>query len=181
LDLSPSRVCIEEGLTEWQIPSLLVDPNGVRTHPKQLHELAEAYGTIDLSYQSLNPASADDDVDIPIGAPHFEESEEALLERCAITLKRILEHSKGESLAIVSHAPCDQALALFLEGKSPSNSKLGPWPLGGITIFSRTINNNGTFGEWDLQLYGNTEHMPGKYKTGLKFWSLPCLAHNKIE
>jgi hypothetical protein len=167
-------VRIEEGLTEWQIPSLLVDPNGTKTFPQKAENLAQVYGTIDTAYQSVNPHASDDAVDFPEGAPHFQETEEALLLRCATTLTRILEHSDGESLAIVSHAPCDQAMALFLEAKGVSDSKLGPWPLGGITMFSRVVNDNTTgsqnysYGEWELEFYGNTDHMPGKYKAGLK-------------
>ena len=171
LDLCRSKVRIEEGLTEWQIPSLLVDLTGTKTSPQKAKELAQVYGTIDTSYQSVNPHASDDAVvDVPEGAPHFQETEEALLLRCATTLTRILEHSNGESLAIVSHAPCDQALALHLEAKNVSDSKLGPWPLGGITMFSRVVNDNttGSYGEWELKFYGNTDHMPGKYKAGLK-------------
>jgi broad specificity phosphatase PhoE len=174
LDLRRSKVRIEEGLTEWQIPSLLVDLTGTKTSPQKPEKLAQVYGTIDTTYQSVNPHAPDDSVDVPEGAPHFQETEEALLLRCATTLTRILEHSNGESLAIVSHAPCDQALALYLEAKVVSDSKLGPWPLGGITMFSRVVNDNTTcsqnysYGEWELECYGNTDHMPGKYKAGLK-------------
>jgi broad specificity phosphatase PhoE len=150
---------------------------GVRTFPKQSAELAEVYGTIDTTFQSLNPCVADDATDVPVGAVQFEETEEALLQRCATTLTRIIEqHPNGESFAIVSHAPCDQALALHLEGKGVSESKLLPWPLGGITVFSRKMIADGSFSEWELEFYGNTEHMPGKWKDGIKEWSLPCLA-----
>jgi broad specificity phosphatase PhoE len=172
LDLPGGEVCVEEGLTEWQIPSLLVDKTGVRTFPKTTDQLAEVFGTIDLTYKSLNPAVPDDAVEVPKGAPHYQESEEALLQRCAITLSRILDYSKGESFVLVSHAPCDQALALHLEGKGPSKSKLGPWPLGGVTKFSRNVDDSGNCGEWEMELYGDTHHMPGKYKAGLKVSSV---------
>jgi broad specificity phosphatase PhoE len=168
LDLPGGSVRIEEGLTEWQIPSLLVDKKGVRTFPKKADQLAEVYGTIDLTYTTLNPAVPDDAGDVPKGAPHYEESEEALLQRCATTLSRILDYSKGDSFVLVSHAPCDQALALHLEGKEPSNSNLAPWPLGGITKFSRSADGSGGYDDWEMELYGDTQHMPGKYKTGLK-------------
>jgi broad specificity phosphatase PhoE len=208
LDLPGASVRIEEGLTEWQIPSLLVDGNGVRTFPKKTDQLAAVYGTIDLSYTSLNPAVSDDAAEVPNGAPKYEESEDALLERCAMTLSRILEHSNGASFVVVSHAPCDQALALDLEGKGATKSNLGPWPLGGITKFSRNVDEKGGYDEWEMELYGDTQHMPGKYKAGLKVcsrfmlpgavlllslfpcenlfvrvkeWSLPCLSGRKVE
>jgi len=103
----------------------------------------------------------------------------------------------GNSICIVSHAPCDQAMAFSLEKKtarngrgtieSPRDSELmAPWPLGGITVFSRPIGSSGgdgtsrdndndnDNGAWSIELYGDTEHMPGDYKKGLKEWSLPC-------
>jgi hypothetical protein len=161
-----------EGLWEWLVPSLLVEPNGIKTEPRSARDLASVYGTIDDSYKSINPVVPDDAVDAPEGSPHFIESEEALLRRCATTIQRILDASHGESIAIVSHAPCDQAIAYYLEGApTTAQSKLGPWPLGGITKFSRVGS-----GIWTMEFYGNTDHMPGKYKPGIKQWSLPCLA-----
>jgi hypothetical protein len=156
-----------------------VEPNGVKTNPKTVAELAVVYGTIDDTYQSVNPVVADDATDYPEGSPHFEETEETLMKRCETTIQRMLETMKGDSFAIVSHAPCDQSIAYFLEGaSSPIASQLGPWPLGGITKFSRTVSEDGSFGPWTLDKYGNTEHMPGKYHKGLKHWSLPCLDNN---
>mmetsp|Transcript_87612 Transcript_87612/g.131393 ORF Transcript_87612/g.131393 Transcript_87612/m.131393 type:complete len:254 (-) Transcript_87612:452-1213(-) len=177
LELPSGSVRIEGGLTEWQIPSLLVDKEGVRTYPKDAKQLAETYDTIDLSYESVNPPSLEGVEEVTDGAPKFEESEQDLMKRCSKTLEGILKLSNGESFVLVSHAPCDQALALHLEGKGPSDSKLGPWPLGGITKFSRCVNDDGSFGEWELDFYGETEHhMPGKYKPGIKAWSLPILS-----
>lgn len=153
-----------------------MEPNGIKTEPAAVSELAVTYGTIDDSYKSVNPVAPDDAHSVPEGAPHFEETEEALLKRCATTIQRILEQVNGVSIAIVSHAPCDQSIAYFLEGAaSTAESKLGPWPLGGITKFSRSKGDDGSFGEWKLEKYGDTLHMPGKYKPGIKEWSLPCL------
>jgi broad specificity phosphatase PhoE len=167
-------VRIEEGLTEWLIPSLLVDPSGIKTNPRSVAELAVVYGTIDDTYESVNPVVPDDATEVPEGAPKFVESEEALMKRCATTLQRILENSNGESIAIVSHAPCDQSIAFCLEGaSSPAESKLSPWPLGGITKFSRVLNSDGSLGGWTLEKYGDTAHLAGKYKAGIKKWSLP--------
>mmetsp|Transcript_7722 Transcript_7722/g.11100 ORF Transcript_7722/g.11100 Transcript_7722/m.11100 type:complete len:255 (+) Transcript_7722:134-898(+) len=178
LEMSPScKVCIEDGLWEWLTPSLLVEPNGVKTEPKSAVDLSHAYGTIDTAYESVNPIAPDGATDVPEGAPHFPEDEKALFKRCATTISRLLDASNGESMAIVSHAPCDQAMAFYLEGAaSPAESKLTPWPLGGITMFARTKDENGDLGPWVMELYGDTEHMPGKYKPGIKEWSLPCLA-----
>lgn len=170
-------VKLEEGLWEWLVPSLLVEPNGIKTEPKTASELATKFDTVDASYTSANPVVADDAQDIPAGAPHFVETEDALLLRCETTMKRLLDAAQGENIAIVSHAPCDQAIALYLEGASSvAESKLGPWPLGGITMFSRTLGDDGSTGPWTMELYGDTEHMSGEYKSGIKKWSLPCLA-----
>jgi Histidine phosphatase superfamily (branch 1) len=144
-----------------------------RTRSKSTFELAAKYGTIDFEYESLNPLVADNAIDIPKGAPHFIETEQALLDRCATTLDRILEFTLGENFAIVSHAPCAQALALHLEGKGIENSRLGAWPLGGVSKFSRMLYSNNSdgntsYGPWAMEFYGDTEHMPGKYQVGAK-------------
>ena len=82
---------------------------------------------------------------------------------------------------VVSHAPCDIAMALHLEGKSLQESSLEAWPLGGLTLFSRVIHNadddETMFGEWNMEFYGKSDHMPveGGYNTGLKRWTLPSL------
>jgi broad specificity phosphatase PhoE len=152
-------VHIEEGLTEWQTPSLLVDEAGNRTQPKSTSALALLYATVNADYVSVNPADGSKD------APEFPESEEALLRRCAKTMRELLHITKG-NLCIVSHAPCDQGIAYWLEGAaSPKTSKLTAWPLGGITKFRCGA----------LELYGNTSRMPGIYEPGIKSWSLPCL------
>lgn len=174
-------VKIEEGLWEWLVPSLLVTPDGTHTEPKSVQKLSQRFGTVDTSHTHINPykerhhGTMDTDAaSLPEGAPRFPETEEALLKRCATTLSGILKISNGESIAIVSHAPCNQAMAFFLEGAaSPEQSKLGPWPLGGITMFARTIRENGAFGDWTMELTGDTQHMPGDYKAGIKEWSLP--------
>jgi len=176
-----SAVRIEEGLYEWMTPSLLVEPNGIRTRPRSLDQLIQLFPhesvTIDPTYQSVNPIVEEKEGQNYEGAPQFEETEEALLKRCATTLDRILAQVGDRDIAIVSHAPCDQAFALSLEGRGVANTKLGAWPLGGITCFSRTI----TVGEestsaWTMDQYGDTTHMPGPYQAGLKEWSLPCVA-----
>ena len=96
--LSKPCVCVEEGLTEWQVPSLLVEPNGKRTHPKSAENHARTFASIDLSFQCLNPSIADDAVNTE-GAPRFLEDEESLVFRCSTTLERLLEHAEGENIA----------------------------------------------------------------------------------
>merc|ERR1711862_709623 len=89
------------------------------------------------------------------GAPRYVETEESLLKRCATTVEKILRcNNDGENIAVVSHAPCDQAMAYYLEGaESTQKSKLGSWPLGGLTLFSRTILNDSSYGNWELEFY----------------------------
>ena len=129
---------------------------------------------IDPEYESVNPI-ATDPTNVPQGAPYFFESEEHLMMRCRTTIDRILEDSKGANICIVSHTPCAQAMALYLEGASSiEESKLGPWPLGGITLFTKDSDDPSE--KWELVMYADTSHMPGEYKNGLKPWSLPSLS-----
>lgn len=170
-----AQVRVEEGLTEWQQKSLLVDPEGIVTYPRSKKELSEELKSIDLGYESVNPQAScsPNDQDVFV-----EESEEGLFNRCSVTLDGILKEraNNGESFIIVSHAPCDQCMAVYFEGKALSESALPAWPLGGITKFSRTVYHDGSYGQWEMDYYGNTDHMPGIYRPGLKAWSLPLLA-----
>ncbi|KAG7362239.1 histidine phosphatase superfamily protein [Nitzschia inconspicua] len=195
---------IEEGVTEWMVPSLLVDKDGTMTKPRTVQELRQMFPSIMDSYVSVNPVhekNGDNDDDHPSpGAPQFEESEQALFQRVACTLERLFDHhhnsrqqqqqqqqqqSTDESLVIVSHAPCLQGMALALEGKSdPAESSFGPWSLGGITCFSRDMERNGsssyTYGTWKCEFYSRTDHMPGEYKDGIKgAWSLPSFVRKQ--
>lgn len=173
---------IEEGITEWLVPSLLVDLDGEKTDPRSTEELYEIFPeNMDLSYCSVNPVVLDGTPrdKAPVGAPLFIETESDLFLRCATSVGRILNDLKeNQNVCIVSHAPCNQAMALFLEGKKdPKESSFGPWSLGGLTRFSRTV-ENGVCGKWDVDFYSNTDHMPGEYKEGLKGqWSLPSFVH----
>eukprot|EP00980_Cylindrotheca_fusiformis_P027401 scaffold20339_cov128-Cylindrotheca_fusiformis.AAC.1 len=169
------KVKVEEGMTEWQVPSLLVEPSGVRTHPRTLDELLQRFQNVDGTFESLNPQGPDrlvnDEEEAPEGCPRFPESEEQLHERCKATIEKILNHVGDDSFAIVSHAPCLQHTALVLEGSAtPKDSKLGPWSLGGVTHFSRQKGDT----KWTLKAYSDTSHMPKKYQDGeLGKWSLP--------
>ena len=160
------KVCIEEGLYEYLSPPLLVDRSGTRTYPRSLNELKAIFDNIDDLYEAQNLITEE----------MFPETEESLIERCRRTLNVILDHAAGENVAIVSHAPCVQALSFIMEGvESVEQSTLKKWPLGGITRFSR----DSTSSEWQMDCYGVTDHMPGEYKNGAKLWSLPCFDKEK--
>jgi broad specificity phosphatase PhoE len=173
-----SQVRVEEGLTEWQQKSLLVDPSGTITYPYTAKEISADFSKVDVTYESVNPQGSCHPSPAVGGVDDFvEESEQDLFERCSKTLEGILnERADGLSFVIVSHAPCDQSMGVYFEGTTLKDSSLGPWPLGGITKFSRVKNDDGSFGSWEMDYYGATDHMPGEYKGGLKAWSLPTLS-----
>eukprot|EP00593_Proboscia_inermis_P002016 CAMPEP_0171295292 /NCGR_PEP_ID=MMETSP0816-20121228/3886_1 /TAXON_ID=420281 /ORGANISM="Proboscia inermis, Strain CCAP1064/1" /LENGTH=280 /DNA_ID=CAMNT_0011767841 /DNA_START=342 /DNA_END=1181 /DNA_ORIENTATION=+ len=168
-------VRIEEGLMEWLTPALVVTKSSnTRTYPKTTAELSQLFpGKIDPLYKSLNPPATKDST-----SPKFPETEAALLLRANTTLTRLVKDSNlvspsssstKRNIVIVSHAPCDQALAFALEGaKSPADSQLSYWPLGGITKFTSKVSSGSN--DWVLDFYGRTHHMPGEYKDGLKEW-----------
>lgn len=129
---------------------------------------------IDPDYKSINPIATDPN-NITDGRPYFFESEEYMMNRCKVTMDRLLKDANGANICIVSHTPCAQAMALYLENApSLEESKLGPWPLGGVTLFTKDSDDEN--GKWKLEMYADTSHMPGEYKNGLKPWSLPCLS-----
>ena len=176
LGKTKNSIRIEEGLIEWLTPSLTVEPDGTRLNPRSVQQLVDmTFTEIDQDYKSVNPVSSATDIkDVTDGAPYFFESEEYLVEkRAKVSMQRILDHADGKNICIVSHTPCAQAMALHLEGAaSLEESKIGPWPLGGITMFIKDTESDGG---WKLEMYADTAHMPGEYKNGLKEWSLPCL------
>ena len=154
---------------------LTVEPDGSHLSPRTVQQLIDmTFTEIDPDYKSVNPIATDPN-NIPEGAPYFFESEEYLMKRCKITMDRILGNANGANFCIVSHTPCAQAMALYLENASSlEESELGPWPLGGVTLFTK--DSDDASGKWKLELYADTSHMPGEYKNGLKPWSLPCLS-----
>ena len=120
---------------------------------------------------------------VEAGCPQFPETEEQLHVRCRTTIHKLLKTiPKNESIIIVGHAPCVQSMAMALEGSTtPKETQLGPWSLGGMTLFSRTINNDDK-SKWTLEFYSDTSHMPGEYKHGkLGQWSLPSWTTNVIS
>jgi len=207
-----TTVRVEEGLTEWQQKSLLVDPSGTITYPLTSKELVSQFPHVDVTYESVHPQDSchpptqritnnsnnnDDDAMVLVDETMMElkeESEEDLFERCRKTLEGMIYEraEEGQSFIIVSHAPCDQAMAVYFEGHSKlDNSTLGPWPLGGITKVSRellppsddsdpTLPSSSSWGPWEIDYYGCTDHMPGPYQGGLKAWSLPTLSKREV-
>lgn len=174
LGKTKNSILIEDGLIEWLTPSLTVEPDGTRLKPRTVQQLVDmTFTEIDQEYKSVNPIATDPKDLREQGAPYFFESEEYLMIRARVTMQRILKHANGKNICIVSHTPCAQAMALYLEGAdSLKESNIGPWPLGGITMFSKC---SAADGAWTLEMYADTSHMPGDYKNGLKEWSLPCL------
>jgi hypothetical protein len=177
---------LEDGLWEWLIPSLLIEKStGIKTEPKSIDLLKEKFNLIDTSYKSIH--SYKDKMILT-----FPESEKQLFQRCETTLSKLINNTtKYGSICIVSHAPCLQAMAYYLDidSKTPEESKIvKPWPLGGITMFSRIITTTKEEEEeedesnkevvcsskWKCEFYGCTNHMIGEYKNGIKEWSLPC-------
>ncbi|KAL3786652.1 hypothetical protein HJC23_006848 [Cyclotella cryptica] len=175
LGKTKNSIRIEDGLVEWLTPSLTVEPDGTRLKPRTVQHLIDmTFTEIDADYKSVNPIATDPN-NVPEGAPYFFETEEYLMIRAKVTMERILKDADGKNICIVSHTPCAQAMALYLEDAATlEESKLGPWPLGGITVFSKDTNCDN--GKWELEMYADTSHMPGEYKNGLKEWSLPCLS-----
>ncbi len=149
-----------------------MEPDGSRLSPRTVQQLIDmTFTEIDPDYKSVNPLATDPN-NVSEGAPYFFESEEYLMTRARVTMDRILENADGKNFCIVSHTPTAQAMALYLEGAaSLEESKLGPWPLGGITLFTRDEGEE----KWNMEMYADCSHMPGEYKNGLKEWSLPCL------
>lgn len=170
LGKTTNSIRVEEGLVEWLTPSLTVEPDGTRLQPRTVQQLVDmTFTEIDQGYKSVNPISTSPSTD---GAPYFFESEDYLMTRAKVSMERILEHANGENICIVSHTPCAQAMALYLEGAaSLDESNIGPWPLGGVTMFTKDSDSD----SWTMEMYADTSHMPGEYKNGLKEWSLPCL------
>lgn len=152
LELRQPCVRIEEGLTEWRTPALWHDSSGNLCETNSSEALAQRFGTIDLDYASLNPAASEEQT----------ESTEDLSVRCATTVERLLEyHGRGENLCLVSHAPCNQAMARHLgDAAAPSNTE---WPMGGVALFARTIYEDGSTGSWEMEI-GTHHHPPLTYR-----------------
>lgn len=169
------EINIEEGLYEWLVSSLLIERStNVRTYPQSISELKSNFPeTVNDKYKSLNPYRIDESND----KFSFPEDESQLLSRCDDTLQLILNDDNDgvEHIIIVAHAPCVQSIAFALEDgvEDVKDSKLSKWPLGGITRFSRHMNDYDDV-KWNMDFYGITDHMPGDYKEGAGLWSLSC-------
>ena len=181
-----TKVWIEDGLYEWLVPSLLIErKTNQRTYPNTLEESNALFPDLIKLESSLNPYKIDESNDY-FSFPETDELK--LLSRCQDTLTLILkddrckcrcrcgvDSEKDEHIIIVAHAPCVQALAFAMEEDvdDVKDSKLTKWPLGGITRFSRDIlHGSQSYGKWNMDFYGMTDHMPGEYKNGIGLWSL---------
>mmetsp|Transcript_28698 Transcript_28698/g.41071 ORF Transcript_28698/g.41071 Transcript_28698/m.41071 type:complete len:134 (+) Transcript_28698:610-1011(+) len=119
-------------------------------------------------------------------SPQYPENEDQLLLRMRTTLKQIIlllgSKEMSNNIVFVAHAPFIQALVfnaikIIEHDEDEARACMKPWPLGGITLFSRDVSGEDMEGDgWKLEFYGSTSHMPGEYKEGLKAWSLPCFS-----
>eukprot|EP00814_Leptocylindrus_danicus_P007708 CAMPEP_0116021564 /NCGR_PEP_ID=MMETSP0321-20121206/10464_1 /TAXON_ID=163516 /ORGANISM="Leptocylindrus danicus var. danicus, Strain B650" /LENGTH=244 /DNA_ID=CAMNT_0003492463 /DNA_START=92 /DNA_END=826 /DNA_ORIENTATION=+ len=156
------KVHVEDGIMEWLTPDLVGKEHYTARQPEELNKL---YSTVDTKYRSV------------YGAQRLLmwENEKELFERAHDVINLLVDSAQGESILLCSHAPCAQALALALENVDldPSKSKIPAWPLGGVTMFVRYLNEDGEYGDWNLEINCCTDHMPGSYRDGEKPWSLP--------
>ncbi len=123
---------IEDGLTEWLTESLVGKDNYTPPSPTSLKK---TFKNIDVSYKSFLH-------------PTFPESEPELLVRMKHVVDGLCKKYKGKNLLLVSHAPCDLAIALALSNGTPEKHDLDPYPLGGV--FQFTSGSKGTFDALDF-------------------------------
>lgn len=142
-DQDPKLLRSEEGLYEWLIPSLLIEKKrGIQTYPKSVPELMQHHGfedTMDATYQSVHPYTK--------FRATLPESEEQLFQRTQRTVTEILQlhHATTyDSICIVTHAPCNQAIAFSCfddEATTPNESKIVK-PLPVRISLSSTVRTN---------------------------------------
>ena len=143
----------------------------------------------------------------------YPESEEQLLERTQKAAAAISDRYYPEHVLLVSHAPVNLGtcgptcpstarhvtttvgvgLSLALSSQSPQDHDIAPWPLGGLSKFTRSTKETGAFvwglghargakcligavAGWTRELNGSTAHLSGEEaKAGMQRWTLPCL------
>ena len=168
------KVYIEDGISEWVTPDLLGKDRYV---PRSVFELHYLFPYVSKNYRSVLTTH---------NMQHLWEDETDLYERSQEIINRLVESAGGQSILICTHAPCAQAVALAMDvnaNMDPSQSQIPPWPLGGLTMFSRELNTDiGEWSDWTPELMCNTEHMPpGEYRKGAKAWSLPGFVRAKEQ
>jgi broad specificity phosphatase PhoE len=168
-DLGLPRVNIEDGITEWQTPSLVGREEAPPYEPPSLLDLIERFPEINAKYAAITK-------------PTPFETEDQMVKRVG-RIAQILANSVFPSnLLIVTHAPCAIGISLSFEGladldasERKRETKLKPsgWPLGGLTEFTRTSSCSSA--KWELALCQSTQHLSGLWKEGKQAWTLPSL------
>ncbi|QDZ18581.1 hypothetical protein A3770_02p10990 [Chloropicon primus] len=157
-----SRVNVEEGITEWQCPELVGGGDRPPYRPPALVDLVERFPEIHPKYES-------------IVRPQPFETEEDLVKRTGRVARILADSCFPSDVLLVSHAPCSVGMSLGFEGldlaRAKGESKLEPWPLGGVTQFTR-----GSIGEpWTMAMACSTSHLSAPWREGKQRWTLPSL------
>lgn len=158
-DTGLSKVNIEDGITEWQTPALIGGDSPYQ--PPTVVDLIGRFPEINAKYESITKPS-------PF------ETEEELVKRTGRIAGILADSVFPSNLLIVSHAPCSLGISLTFEGldlKRKQESKLKPWPLGGLTQFTR----DKVECPWTMELCNSTQHLSGHWKEGVQAWTLPSL------
>ncbi len=103
------------------------------------------------------------------------ETEQEMVARVGRVARILADSLFPSNLLLVSHAPCNIGVALGFEGlpweKASAESRLRPWPLGGLTQFRRAALGD----KWDMVRCVSTDHLSGPWKEGKQAWTLPSL------
>ena len=162
-DVGLPKVNLEDGITEWQTPSLV--GKEAPYQPPSLVHLIERFPEINAKYATITK-------------PTPFETEEEMVRRTGRIAQILADSVFPSNLLIVTHAPCALGISLCFEGLAESEmsqwkkeTKLKPWPLGGLTQFTRSS----TESPWVLALCQSTQHLTGPWKEGKQAWTLPSL------
>jgi len=161
-DLGLGKVNVEDGITEWQSPELVGGENPYK--PPSLIDLLENFPEINPKWE-------------PMCRPEPFETEEEMCTRAARVARILADSCFPSDVLIVSHAPCNIAIGLGLEGldlkEARGRTKIEPWPLGGLTRFTR--DSVGESSRWELAESCATGHLSGHWREGKQRWTLPAL------
>ena len=156
------KLAVEDGITEWQSPELVGGENPYK--PPSLIDLLENFPEINPKWE-------------PMCRPEPFETEEEMCTRAARVARILADSCFPSDVLIVSHAPCNIAIGLGLEGldlkEARGRTKIEPWPLGGLTRFTR--DSVGESSRWELAESCATGHLSGHWREGKQRWTLPAL------
>ena len=156
------KLAVEDGITEWQSPELVGGENPYK--PPSLIDLLENFPEINPKWE-------------PMCRPEPFETEEEMCTRAARVARILADSCFPSDVLIVSHAPCNIAIGLGLEGldlkEARGRTKIEPWPLGGLTRFTR--DSVGESSRWELAESCATGHLSGQWREGKQRWTLPAL------